>query len=112
MKCYAVELADAALVAITAQARFIAIDQRQPSNAQLWLGQLWDAVDSLEQFPSRCALAEENEYVEYTVRVVQVGGQALLFTIDEERHCVWVLALRGQDQEPKRERMPRDQATP
>ncbi len=51
MTHYAVELTDAALAAIAAQARYIAVEAQAPRSAERWLGRIWDAVDSLEQFP-------------------------------------------------------------
>ena len=82
MSTYAVELTEAALTAIRDQAHFIAVERCSPVNAERWLEQVWEAVDSLEQFPRRARLAEENDDVEYEVREIHVGGPALLFTVD------------------------------
>ena len=46
MRRYAVEVTDTTAAAIVEQARYIAIDQQQPLNAQGWLESAWDAVDS------------------------------------------------------------------
>ena len=40
MTRYTVELTDAALTAITAQARYIAVESKAPLNAQRWLERL------------------------------------------------------------------------
>lgn len=65
MTNYSVELTDAALAAITAQAQYIAVESQAPLNAERWLERIWDAVDSLEQFPHRAAKAEEDAYAKY-----------------------------------------------
>ncbi|MCA9772718.1 MAG: type II toxin-antitoxin system RelE/ParE family toxin [Myxococcales bacterium] len=106
MNRYAVELTDTALAAIMAQAEYIAIERREPPSAERWLQQVWDAVDSLERLPRRCALAEEDADAPYEVRHVLVSGPALLFTIDDERRTVWVIALRGEGRLPRPEALP------
>jgi len=106
MKRYAVEVTHTTAAAIVEQARYIAIDQQQPLNARGWLESAWDAVDSLETMPRRCALAPENENVPYEVRSISAGSTSLLFTVDEERSTVWVIAVRGQGQLPRPERLP------
>ena len=67
---------------------------------------VWDAVDSLETFPHSRPTAEENDEVDYEVRFVLAGRESLLFTVDEGRQTVWVIALRGQGQLPKPENLP------
>ena len=57
MTGYSVELTDAAIDEITAQARYIAVEAQAPLNAQRWLEGIWDAVDSLERWPRRAGLA-------------------------------------------------------
>jgi plasmid stabilization system protein ParE len=75
-------------------------------NAERWIQRVWDAVDSLEQFPRRGALAEENDDVDYEVRQLLVGSSTLLFTVDDERNTVWVIALRGEGQLPRPQDLP------
>lgn len=94
------------MAAIHAQDRYIAVEQAQPVNAQNWLGAVWDAIDALETFPRAHPIAEENADVEYEVRFVLAGRESLLFTVDDKRATVWVVALRGQGQLPKPENLP------
>ena len=75
MKRYGVELTETARAQIARQARYIAVDAQAPVNAQRWLESVWDAVDSLERFPRRCARAEEDAYVAYGVRHLVIGSQ-------------------------------------
>jgi plasmid stabilization system protein ParE len=95
MKGYAVEVTASALDAIAEQARYIAVDAQAPLNAARWLEAIWDAAHSLERFPRRAPVAEEDAYVEYEVRQLVVGNHLLLFTVDDaQRNKVSVLSLR------------------
>lgn len=106
MKRYAVEVTDATEAAILAHAHYIAVDRQEPQGGLAWLESAWDAVDSLETMPKRCAIAEEDEDVPYEVRFILAGSVSLLFTVDEDRATVWVIAVRGQGQLPRPEQLP------
>ena len=101
MKKNGVEVTEAAFDAISEQARYIAVDQQQPMNAEEWLQSAWEVIDSLETLPHCCAIAEENEDVDYEVRFILAGRTSLLFTVDEDRETVWIIALRGEGQLPQ-----------
>lgn len=94
MTKYTVEVTQVALDAIANQARHIAVEADAPLNAARWLERIWDAADSLERFPRRAPLAEEDSYVGYEVRQLVIGNHLLLFTIDDESQAVFVLGLR------------------
>ena len=94
MRRYAVEVTASALDAIAEQARYIAVDAQAPLNAARWLEAIWDAAHSLERFPRRAPVAEEDAYVEYEVRQLVVGSHLLLFTVDDAQRKVSVLSLR------------------
>lgn len=89
------------MAAITAQARYIAVETEAPRIAQLWLARIWDAVDSLEQWPLRTSKAKEDDYVGYEVRQLVVGNHLLLFTVEEERRTVWIIGLRHGKRLPR-----------
>lgn len=105
-KRYSVELTDTAATAILIHARYIAEHRREPLNAERWLESVWDAVDSLECMPRRCAVAEEDEYLDYEVRAILAGSVSLLLTIDDELEIVWIVAVRGEGQLPRPEQLP------
>ncbi len=111
MNEYAVELTRAAETAIYEQAKFIALVRQEPLNATRWLQRMFEAIQTLETFPMRCALAEENEGVDYDVRQLPVGSAVLLFTIDEESKTVWLIAFRGQGQLASCDDLPSDRPT-
>lgn len=98
MNEYAVELTETAETAIYDQAKFIAVVREEPLNATRWLQGIFDAIQTLETFPMRCAVALESKAVDYEVRQLPVGNAVLLFTIDEANKTVWLVAFRGQGQ--------------
>ena len=108
MTKFSVHLTDAAFGAIAAHARYIAVDNQSPMNAQRWLERIWDAVESLEQAPRRAAKALEDAYVKLEVRQLVVGSHLLLFTVDDDLSVVWVIGLRHGHRLPRPEDLPRD----
>ncbi len=106
MTRYAVELTEAALAAIDAQARYIAVECQAPLNAQKWLERIWDAVDSLAQLPHRAVRAEEDAYVDYAVFQLVVENHLLLFTVDEERGTISIIGLRHGHRLPRPSDLP------
>lgn len=110
MNRFAVELTETALAAITAQAHYLALEAQAPQVAQRWLERIWDAVASLEQWPRKTALAEEDAYVEYEVRQLVVGRHLLLFTVDEARRRIWIIGLRHGYRLPRPGELPQNPA--
>ncbi len=106
MSEYAVELTASARAAIAEQARYIAIEQQQPRNAERWLESVWRAFHSLERFPRRARLAAEDNYRAYEVRELAVGSQLLLFSIDDDRRKVRIIGMRGAAQRPRPHDLP------
>jgi hypothetical protein len=91
---YAVEVSDTAWIAIAVQARHIAENAGAPGPAARWLERIWQAIESLERWPRRASLAEEDAMVDYEVRRLTVDEQLLLFTIDNSRSTVLSVGLR------------------
>jgi plasmid stabilization system protein ParE len=112
MSRYTVELTEAALSAIAEQARYIAVDAQAPLNARRWLERIWDAVDSLERWPCRASLAEEDAYVEYEVRQLIVGRHLILFTVDDEHRTIWVIGFRHGHRRPRPGDLAADESEP
>ncbi|RKY17776.1 MAG: hypothetical protein DRQ55_14950 [Planctomycetota bacterium] len=98
---YSVELTDIALSAIREQARDIAVDAQAPLNAERWIERIWDAVATLERWPCRTSLAEENAYVEYEVRQLVVGSHLILFTVDDEHRRICIVGFRHGHRRPR-----------
>jgi plasmid stabilization system protein ParE len=51
-----------------AEASFLWIQKRSPSDSTDWFNGLLEAIYSLEKFPSRCPLAPESEAIELELR--------------------------------------------
>lgn len=90
--------------------RYIAIEQESPLNAQGWLEDLWDAIETLEQMPHRCALAEEGGYRPFEIRKLVHGEYLILFTIDNERQTVFVIGVRHGMRQARPNERPEDPA--
>ena len=107
MTRFRVEVTDTARAAITAQASYIAHDAHAPLGAQRWVDRVWEALDSLREFPRRAPLAEENGYVDYEVRELVVGTHLILFRINDERETVFVIGLRHGHRLPRPDDLPK-----
>lgn len=55
----------------------------EPLNAGWWLARVQDAGDTLEQSPRRCPLALEDTSFTFELRVLNIDGFILLFTVDD-----------------------------
>jgi plasmid stabilization system protein ParE len=103
---YSVEITDAAFVAIRRHARYIAVESQAPQNAARWLERIWDAIESLEQWPRRAPMAAEDALVSYEVRQLVIDNHFLLFTIDDGLRKVWILGLRHGHRLPRPQDLP------
>ena len=70
--------------------------QSSGKRATLWYYDLMEAIESLENFPKRCARAPENKYVKEEVRQLLFEKYRILFTIRDE--YVYILHVRHQAQ--------------
>ncbi len=98
---YRVEITDSVYEVIRNQAHYLAFEQKASLNAKRWLKGLWDKIDSLEKWPKRFSLAQENNYRPYEIRQLTYGDYLILFTIDENRHVVYVIGFRHGKQQPQ-----------
>lgn len=57
------------------------IRQRAPLNAERWLQGFYDAVQSLEIMPQRCALARENDFFAEELRQLVFKPVRIVFTV-------------------------------
>lgn len=98
---YLVEMSATAEAHIFGQAKYIANEKREPESAKRWLERIWDAADSLELSPQRCALAPENNFLPIEVRMLVVASHLMLFTIDNDKKKVKIIGLRHHRALPK-----------
>jgi plasmid stabilization system protein ParE len=106
---YRVFITDSARNRIVDQARYIANESQSLKVAEHWLQQIYDAVDGLEAFPRRYALAVENDFRDYEIRRLVVGHYLLLFTIVDADQAVIVVGSRHGSQLPRSEDLPATQ---
>jgi len=78
--------------------------KRAPATADRWLDGISEAILSLEEMPSRCALAPESVHVSRVVRHLMHGDYRIIFLV-QQRH-VRVLTVRHAARKPLR-RLPR-----
>lgn len=75
-----------------------------PATADRWLNGILEAILSLEEMPSRCAVAPESAHVSRVVRHLIHDDYRIIFLV-QERH-VRVLTVRHSARKPLR-RLPR-----
>ena len=87
-------------VVVTRQAQadirgaFQYIHKRAPLNAERWLWRLYSQLDTLEQFPERCAYARERLYLDEDLRQLIFHSHRIVFQVDKPSLAVYVLYVR------------------
>ncbi|QDU98592.1 type II toxin-antitoxin system RelE/ParE family toxin [Lignipirellula cremea] len=89
-----VRVALSAKAAIDEAIGYIAVERQAPQAAARLLERIWDAIDSLEQWPKRCSLAPENEFRDYEIRMRLVASFLILFTVNDDARTVQVIGFR------------------
>lgn len=62
--------------------RYIRDVEKKPMTAQRWLQGLYDAIESLEEEPQRCAIARENDSFVQEVRKLVYKSTRLVFVVE------------------------------
>ena len=74
--------------------------------AEKWEADIFDALESLSEYPARCPIAPEDKAVDFEVRHLLCGGKQggyrIVFTIElnEKVPLVWVYAVRHSSRQP------------
>jgi plasmid stabilization system protein ParE len=89
---------------------YIAFEQQAPRNAERWLENLWDNIESLRISPHRCGLAEEDHARPYQVRKLIYGEYLVVFVVDEAQQTVILVDFRHGRQQPRPGQLPDDPA--
>jgi len=93
MKTFVVNVAKSAALAMYEQAQFINVDK--PVAASMWLERLWDKIKSMENFPHRNPVVEqEGQALGFEVRKLLFGNYLILYRIDEAEQRVEVIRFR------------------
>ncbi|MDH3718501.1 MAG: hypothetical protein OES79_10320 [Planctomycetota bacterium] len=85
MSNFTVVVAPVAVEKIAQYGNYIAEQSRSVEVAQRWVDRVYDAIETLEVFPRRFALAEEDAHRSYEIR-------RLIFGIDRCKQHLGVLA--------------------
>ncbi len=89
---YKIELTPTAEAELWAD--FTYIHEQAPLNAQHWLEAIYKAIATLETFPSRCAVAPENQYLDDELRHLLFKSHRIIFRIDQQKEIVQILHVR------------------
>jgi plasmid stabilization system protein ParE len=103
---YQVVITTEALASAENFVNFIADERRAPNNAERWWRKALSLVDNLAMFPNRYPLAPENEFRDYTIRMLIVDSCLFLYVVDEESKIVRVIGFRHGSQQPFPEGLP------
>ena len=77
---------------------FTYIWERSPIQAERWLRRLYAKIDTLEQFPERCAFARERDYLEEELRQLIFMSHRVVFKVDKPVSTVYILHVRHAKQ--------------
>lgn len=69
-----------------------------PESATIWYLDIYRAIDSLKDYPSRCGLAIENQFFKEEIRQLICGKYRILFEIDGNK--VRILHVRHSARRP------------
>ena len=87
-------------------AKYIAEVGRKPETAAKWVDRVYERIASLEAFPQRHALAQENGQRDYEIRQQLIGNYVVLYGIDEENAEVHVVGFRQGHRLPRPQDLP------
>ena len=90
MPIYEVKIPESVLEEIEHYFHEIAKDSLD--NALNWYAEIRAKIETLEQFPERCPLADENRFHEFEIRNLIFGVYRILFRV--EGHSVQILHVK------------------
>jgi len=92
MKPYQVIITPEAEAGVRESFRYIY--KQSPFNAENWLRDLYATIETLEQFPERCAFARERDYLEEDLRQLNFKSHRVVFQVNNTSSTVYVLHVR------------------
>lgn len=108
MSNFTVVVAPVAAEKIAQYGNYIAEQSGSVEVAQRWVDRVYDAIETLEVFPRRFALAEEDAHRSYEIRRLIFGNYLALYTIDDVRKTVKVVGFRHGARLPRPDELPPD----
>ena len=70
------------------------IHARSPLNAVRWLRKMSKIIESLGNFPTRCGIAPESDYLGETLSQYSFKSHRIIFYVDEPGRIVRILFVR------------------
>lgn len=89
---YKLSITEEAELAISDYADFI-VKNGYPEAAHRWVKEIWEVVASLEELPYRFQAIGDEFGLNTSTRSVVVHSHRIIFRVDEELKCVYVLAI-------------------
>ena len=94
MLIYKIEIPQLVQDKIEEQALYIALDK--PAVAMQWYDDIFDHIQTLDNMPTRCPFAPENQYIEDEIRHLLIGNYRVLFCIQSD--TVIIVDFKGGKQ--------------
>ena len=76
---------------------YLYIAEDSPDNATSWYFAIYDKIQTLKAFPSRCPIAFEDRYYDYEIRHLIFGNYRVLYRIQDR--TVQILHVKHGAQE-------------
>ncbi len=90
---YRVEVSDLCLLQLKAIADYVRDDLQAPEASMKWMASMEEALGSLNQFPRRYPLVEQEPWRSFGYRRMKVGKHIAYYQINEMRKAVVVIAV-------------------
>ena len=90
---YRVEVSNLCLLQLKAIADYVKDDLQAPEASTKWLASMEEALGSLDQFPRRYPLVEQEPWRSFGYRRMKVGKHIAYYQIKETRKTVIVIAV-------------------
>lgn len=91
---FEIHIAPQAKDAIKTHLAYIAVNQQSPLIASRVGQRIYDSITTLSTFPHRCPIAPESDFSDHLIRMLVIDGCPVLFTVDDHKSIVRVLAFR------------------
>lgn len=105
---YRVVVAPVAVDKIVEYGLYIAKRSRSLKIAEDWIDRVYAAIDTLDIFPHRFDLAEEDAHRDYEIRRQVIGNYLALYTTNDDKKTVTVIGFRHGARLPRPDELPGD----
>lgn len=103
---YTIVVAPDAADRIAEYGKFIAENSGSVEIAQRWVNLVYAAIESLDIFPRRFELAEEDAHRNYEIRRLVIGSYVAIYTVDDLAQAVKIIGFRHGARLPRPDTLP------